>query len=611
MRNCQGDLDMLSGQNNQELLANGLKNEHILFYQSWKEITESKTFDSYQYKSVNVLNGIRELIHDLSSYLQGTTYTTHTLEAMQQELLATVKADYIMNTDFKAVKNRIIQSLSKKYDSDSKLKGLSHQLQSYYSELENRYDSCLTQRLSEAINNGAKDQYNLTSTFISRCVDLGWSVSALFNKIDALKSETTQNNGIDNFLSKIINAKKQAYAIFVPFRLKIIPKDGRTKEEYRENVIQQLESLQVQIKSGTEVIEEFPSIDNEKINKQLTYMKVDAIAHDGFSAVHAAVIELSRVLNILSFFTTIDSWLINDFSAFIAYNIESPYAMQLKATNIYKTYEYLDSSSKVYSRTVHFISQKGHTNHLSQKLLSSFSYSNLSRASLALEEKYMNIWIAVESLCRSDAYDNIIDSIIKLVPNASTLRYTYRKVRNFIEDCNRCQVSFAFSTETIDTRASNKEKLVEDVIAIFRNPTLNSELDNRCKCNSLLHQRYIEISGWLSDPQKLVDMVTKHHQTVTWHLNRLYRIRNEIAHSGTLQEISAVRYTEHLYDYLATIVSEIVRFSESKQIDSLGQIFAIINDNYLEFLDLASAKKPIDRTIALGDFWKTGIISYL
>ena len=277
----------------------------------------------------------------------------------------------------------------------------------------------------------------------------------------------------------------------------------------------------------------------------------------------------------------------------------------------YKTYEYLDSSSKVYSRTVHFISQKGHTNHLSQKLLSSFSYSNLSRASLALEEKYMNIWIAVESLCRSDAYDNIIDSIIKLVPNASTLRYTYRKVRNFIEDCNRCQVSFAFSTETIDARASNKEKLVEDVIAIFRNPTLNSELGNRCKCNSLLHQRYIEISEWLSDPQKLVDMVTKHHQTVTWHLNRLYRIRNEIAHSGTLQEISAVRYTEHLYDYLATIVSEIVRFSESKQMDSLGQIFAIINDNYLEFLDLASAKKPIDRTIALGDFWKTGIISYL
>lgn len=289
---------MLRGHNDRELLANGLKNEHILFYQSWKEITESKTFDSYQYKSVNVLNGIRELIHDISSYLQGTTYTNHTLEAMQQELLATVKADYIMNTDFKVVKNRIIQSLSKKYDSDSKLKGLNHQLQSYYSELKNRYDSCLTQRLSEAINNETEDQYNLTSTFISRCVDLGWSVRALFNKIDALKSETTQNDGIDNFLSKIINAKKQAYAIFVPFRLKIIPKDGRTKEEYRENVIQQLESLQVQIKSGTEVIEEFPSIDNEKINKQLTYMKVDATAHDGFSAVHAAVIELSRVLRV-------------------------------------------------------------------------------------------------------------------------------------------------------------------------------------------------------------------------------------------------------------------------------------------------------------------------
>ena len=208
---------MLSRQNDQELLSNGLKNEHILFYQSWKEITESKTFDSYQYKSINVLNGIQELIHDIFSYLQDTTYTTHTLEAMQQELLATVKADYIMDKDFKVVKNRIINSLGKRCDSVSKLKGLNHQLQSYYSEIENRYDSCLTQRLTEAINNGTKDQYNLTSTFISRCVNLGWSVRALFTKIDALKNETTQNDGIDMPPDQIAADRGGVFGIFLLF----------------------------------------------------------------------------------------------------------------------------------------------------------------------------------------------------------------------------------------------------------------------------------------------------------------------------------------------------------------------------------------------------------
>ena len=74
-----------------------------------------------------------------------------------------------------------------------------------------------------------------------------------------------------------------------------------------------------------------------------------------------------------------------------------------------------------------------------------------------------------------------------------------------------------------------------------------------------------------------------------WHLNRLYRVRNEIAHSGVLQEISTIRYTEHLYDYLATLVSEVTRFSAANATGSLGEIFSLINDNYMEFYDLSRA----------------------
>ena len=51
------------------------KTAQLLFYQIWKEFTESKTFDTYQYKSVNSLNGIRELVHDIDAYLEGNTYT--------------------------------------------------------------------------------------------------------------------------------------------------------------------------------------------------------------------------------------------------------------------------------------------------------------------------------------------------------------------------------------------------------------------------------------------------------------------------------------------------------------------------------------------------------
>ena len=95
-----------------------------------------------------------------------------------------------------------------------------------------------------------------------------------------------------------------------------------------------------------------------------------------------------------------------------------------------------------------------------------------------------------------------------------------------------------------------------------------------------------------------------------WHLNRLYRVRNEIAHSGVLQEISAIRYTEHLYDYLATLVSEVTRFSAANATGSLGEIFSLINDNYMEFYDL-SREKQTDKPSVLGKLWTSGVMDFL
>ena len=160
-------------------------------------------------------------------------------------------------------------------------------------------------------------------------------------------------------------------------------------------------------------------------------------------------------------------------------------------------------------------------------------------------------------------------------------------------------------------KMENKYSLITETISVFRDATLHLELEEKCKCNSLLYERYKEMHHILTDAQTLITKIQRHQTTVQWHLNRLYRIRNEIAHSGILQEMSAVRYTEHLYDYLATLVSEVTRFSEKKSTDSLGEIFSLINDNYLEFHDLSLAKKQIDKSQVLGKLWTTGIIDFL
>ena len=88
-------------------------------------------------------------------------------------------------------------------------------------------------------------------------------------------------------------------------------------------------------------------------------------------------------------------------------------------------------------------------------------------------------------------------------------------------------------------------------------------------------------------------------------------IRNEIAHSALFQHIAIVRYTEHLYDYLATYISEIVRFACKKDITSFGTLSAAINDNYQEFEIVTNDKKVKDKKSLLGNLWTSGIMNFI
>lgn len=52
-----------------------------------------------------------------------------------------------------------------------------------------------------------------------------------------------------------------------------------------------------------------------------------------------------------------------------------------------------------------------------------FGYANISRASLFQEEKYMNLWVALESLARTRMYPDIISNVKQTVPAAMSLIY--------------------------------------------------------------------------------------------------------------------------------------------------------------------------------------------
>lgn len=599
--------------NNNDLKKQGVDEKYWLFCQVWTELTNKKTFDSYQYKSLNTINGIQELIHNLENYLNNTGMSVHSVKSVGEELAKHIKRDYVLKKYFVNIKNRMLETLNKERQKNSDYKTLLYNLKIYQKELtketeQGNYDKCLIESIvesinNESINNKTEITITLVANYISRCVDKGWSDIALHIKPNQL-SETS----INDFLSKILGVEDQNYIVLFP-----LDNTLNMLKPSREDYIScwKFKSDNIKVQAFGNIKKDYEEL-NSDIPDDSKVFVINSNAKDVYTASHNAILTLSNAFNTLNFFSIYEYWTINSNKTWLVYNTDSPYLKEVDISTLYNTYEYLADSSFV-RRKIEDLIKNTNSQELKNKLHSAFKYASMSHISITVEEKFMNMWIALESLTRINTYNSIISNIKDVISNACCLRLIYRTIRNFIEDCIRCNVSLRFETIKISTsnlkKEPRKEPIVKDMISLIRSNEYD-ELYQRCTCNSLLKYRCNEIHEMLTNEKVLIETIRSHHKTLEWHLDRLYRIRNEIAHSAASQSVSVVKYTEHLYDYVATFVSEIANFSYKKNVSEFSDIITYINDNYSEFTYIARSKTQ-NKAELLGDLWITGEMNFI
>ena len=143
---------------------------------------------------------------------------------------------------------------------------------------------------------------------------------------------------------------------------------------------------------------------------------------------------------------------------------------------------------------------------------------------------------------------------------------------------------------------------------VFRTPELYQQLLEKSKVNALLKYRTEVIYEMLNNIKVLKNKVKNHHDRVEWQIQRLYRIRNEIAHSALQNETSLIIYIEHLYDYLSTYITEIVTSITFGREGTIEETLSKIRDNYdifILFIDQGENKLIEDKVL------KTGIIDLI
>lgn len=304
---------------------------------------------------------------------------------------------------------------------------------------------------------------------------------------------------------------------------------------------------------------------------------------DLYAAALATINLLNSRLSVATFYNIISPWIASS-PQIIVYSLSDDFAESLKMTDIFKTYDYIDSNNNVFSDTNQIVSNPQKL-HIMNKLSAAFSYTNLSRSSFFQETKYISLWIAIESVMRTGLYTDIISHIKCVLPEILSIRYMYRLVRNFSEDCIRCGYRYDEALG-INMESADKKRLVTELISIFRNPIQYEDFHAHCEINQLLYYRCTQIQELLNDTQKIIVKLEHYTIKIRWHIQRLYRIRNEITHSAFQENKSLMIYIEHLYAYLAQLISEVVHYVEHKEADTVEEAFATILENYNTYMEL-------------------------
>ncbi|MGI6298148.1 MAG: hypothetical protein ACOX1T_02930 [Saccharofermentanales bacterium] len=292
---------------------------------------------------------------------------------------------------------------------------------------------------------------------------------------------------------------------------------------------------------------------------------------------------LNKKISVATFYNTINPWTASA-PQIVVYDPENEIAESLFMTDVFKTYDYIDGNNRIFDDTNKILSNPRKAK-IMNRLHAAFSYTNLSRVSYFQETKYISLWIALESLMRTGQFSDIISHIKCVLPEILCVRYIYRIMRNFSEDCIRC----GFKDDpilNISMEMLNKKHLAGELISIFRTAERYSIFKDRCSNNELLKYRCEEIYNILNSYEIIIQKFEHYTKKVRWHIQRLYRIRNEITHSAFQENRSLIIYIEHLYTYLAQLMSEVVYYVAHKESESVEEALATILESYKTYIDL-------------------------
>lgn len=543
------------------------------FIQRVLEILDPKTIPAYSIKYLNSHIALQELL-DVCDKTMNKIYKHDHLNPVINEVRSIILKDSLLDKYDTAYKKVIISSLDiNNKDKDLLYNRLKYHIKHALNHLDKNYLDWTISEISYCIEqNNLENLNHVCEAFISELRNhLGWSAEGI-NK-EVYKLFENREYTFEQFFS-ILRKQKENYVCLY----KLQHRDFFTDEI---NAI--FQKVKIKVKKGSDIIFTYAIADLErKLKEDEFYIIEETCSYDYFSAIDFSWEKLVKKFDILSFYGyKIPELIMTPFSFIPNVNL----VIHNRNVALFDEKPQNEAPADLLEQFININKKRSIPN---TKIKRTFEFIRMSRESLSNETKFLNQWVALESFVKSNQYSSIIVNIYDVVPNVIFTRNIFRMLRDFYTMCRKCGIEFSIE----DEETFNKK--VEFLLKTLIDNEQSEQLINQCKnTNILLGVRCKELSDLFKNPKTVKGSINSYCQKIEWQLQRLYRVRNSLVHSGETNQNISLFYS-HLDHYLNNLLSEVIYKLNNNNYDTIDEIFSAMKDNYDATIDVLDSIKPKD-----------------
>lgn len=563
--------------------------EGLLFFaQVVEELLFDYTIDTYKVPAMNVHTLCKELCQTIDDVESGAI-RQGAIKPIIEELCDRLTKDYAATNLLGGIRDELISYLNRN-DSIAEIKVRAELLRS---KLENKYLDETKRLLKETLEDAKQKEkiISLARALITELIDIGHSPEYIyFTTIHFFfdgryPAVIDSASSIDNYLKRFTAKELNLMVIYrVSDNFRELKEFAAANNMSIESDIPSIKLVNVS-QGVTDFLSENQSLPLYLIMKSIKACDLYAAREDGDVRIQL-LDSLARYHVHRQDFKWSDEALIYTEDGRLSGLYDSPVPATLKRPE-----QDIHSLSGLIEKTLNTVAAKNLTPESFLRLIRAILRHNMAIKSVAPESQLLEFWAAIEVLFT--AYESGEDKIIQIAKGVvpfETAEYAAKMGADLYLSIRNSGISEALGIiDEIGEGANAIEKCIA-LVAIQDNEDKRNKLYEKLANHVLLRNRIFYLNNRLSSADVIRNTLIAHDRRVSLQIQRIYRARNLIIHSGrSLPSIKIL--VENLHSYLDRVLDLLMEHvsltDHSISIDQICMKMRLEHDAHVKLLEKA------------------------